>query len=46
MNISEKKNVSVNFSHTVFSLLGSLILKDGIVRLSPNIDKELSLYIV
>ena len=45
MNISEKKNVSVNFSRAVFSLLGSLILKDGINRLSWNIGKELSLHI-
>lgn len=46
MNISEKKIFPVNFSHAVFSLLGSLILEDGIDRLSQNINKELSLYIV
>jgi len=45
MSISEKKNVSVNFSRAVFCLLGSLIVKDGIDRLSQNIGKELSLHV-
>ena len=40
-----KKIVSVNFSHGLFSLL-DLILEDGINRLSWNIGKELLLHAV
>jgi len=42
--ITEKKNLSVNFSHAVFSLLHFLTLEDGTDRMSRNVGKELHLY--
>jgi len=41
---SQKKNVSFNFSHTLFSLVPFLTFEDGGERLSQNISKELPLY--
>ena len=42
--ITAKKNLSVNFSHAVFSLLDFLTLEDGTDRMSRNVGKELRLY--
>jgi len=42
--ITEKKNLSVKFSHAVFSLLRFSTLEDGTDRMSHNVGKELHLY--
>jgi len=40
----KQENLTVNFSHAVFSLLDFLILQEGTDRLSWNISKELLHY--
>jgi hypothetical protein len=42
----KKRDVSVNFSHAMFSHLDFLNLEDGTNKLSQNISKELLLFAV
>jgi hypothetical protein len=42
--IPKKKNVSLNFSHALFSLLDFLTLQDATDRLFQNVGNELPLY--
>jgi len=41
--VLKNKTVSVNFSHTLFYLLGFLTLQQGFNMLSRNVGKELPL---
>jgi len=42
----QKKMVSVNFCQDLFSLLDFFTLEDGTNRLSRNVSKELTLYVI